>query len=144
MTEACELVLVLWMATFTYTTKTWGLTKSVTHKGGDHFGMQNQGVCVCHVLQTVSVQYYNSFLQYNLYCTVKDKHPNWLKISSILHDNVAAHSVLLVFLALRVGGWGGGMLKQCPYFSNLSPCDYHCISRLMQPLHGMWFSNGIF
>jgi hypothetical protein len=100
------------MATFTYTTKTCGVTKSVTHNVGDHFGMQNQGVCVCHVLQTVcvchvlqtvSVQYYNSFLQYHLYCTVREKHPNWLKISFILHDNVAAHSVLLVFLALGVG-----------------------------------------
>jgi len=58
---------------------------------------------VCHVVQTVSVQYYNSFLQYHLYCAVREKHPNLLKISCILHDNDAAHSVLLVFLALGLG-----------------------------------------
>jgi len=62
---------------------------------------------VCPVVQTVSVQYYNSFLQYHLHCALREKHPNWLKISCILHDNVAAHLVLLVFLALRVGGGVG-------------------------------------
>jgi len=55
--------------------------------------------CQCTVSQ--------SFLQYHLYCAVREKHPNWLKISCILHDNVAAHSVLLVFLALEVGGGVG-------------------------------------
>ena len=74
---------------------------------------------MCHVLQTVSVQYYNSFVQYHLYCAVREKHPNWLKISSILHDNVAAHSVLLVFLALGV--WGGGVGECKNSVPNLQP-----------------------
>jgi hypothetical protein len=116
-------VAVLWMASSTYTPnhEVWQNLSPIKVVIIVACGIQ--GVFVCHHVlqgQTVSAQYYSSFLHYHPCFAVWEKHPELVENSIILHDNASG---------IEEGGGGVlGIVKSLsPFFQPQSmwlPSDF--------------------
>jgi len=90
------------------------------------------GVILTHTVplqQTVSAQYYCSFLEHNLRPALRKKQRHFLQNPPvILQDNARPHAVQAV--ADLFDRWGWEVLYHPPYSPDLSHCDFYLIPEL--------------
>ena len=99
------------------------------------------GVILTHTVprqQTVSAQYYCSFLEHKMRSALRKKRRRFLQNSPIiLQDSARPHAAQAV--ADLLNRWGWEVVYHPPYSPDLSPCDFDLIPKMKEPLRGIRF-----
>ncbi|GFY29680.1 transposable element Tcb1 transposase [Trichonephila clavipes] len=86
--------------------------------------------------QTVTTQYYRDFL---VRLGVRDKRPDLVHNSIILHDNARPYKAECVWQLLR--RWEWEELEHPPYSPDILPCDFDLILKIKEPIRGRRFAT---
>ncbi|GFQ94400.1 histone-lysine N-methyltransferase SETMAR [Trichonephila clavata] len=70
---------------------------------------------------------------------VRDKHPDLVDSTIILHDNARPHKSERVRQILR--RWGWEQLEPTAFSPHISPCVFHLIPKIKEPIRGRWFAT---